>query len=145
MPPIPLESHGFPSAGEGPSPQALARVLISSASLQALLLSSPSALRSFRSRYRSVRKRLLTRVDFPRPDSPDGGERAEDTGFSQEATPLEQGVVGAAFLSNWEETSEPQHSRAGRKQREQLVQPSYLNEAQRGKEIAQGHIEKGKY
>ena len=31
---------------------------------------SPSALRSFRSLYRSVRKRLWTSVDFPRPDSP---------------------------------------------------------------------------
>lgn len=31
---------------------------------------SPSALSSFRSLYRSVRKRLWTRVDFPRPDSP---------------------------------------------------------------------------
>lgn len=30
----------------------------------------PSALSSFLSLYRSVRKRLLTRVDFPRPDSP---------------------------------------------------------------------------
>lgn len=31
---------------------------------------SPSALSSFRSLYRSVRKRLWTSVDFPRPDSP---------------------------------------------------------------------------
>lgn len=30
----------------------------------------PSALRSFLSLYRSVRKRLWTSVDFPRPDSP---------------------------------------------------------------------------
>lgn len=32
--------------------------------------SSPSALSSFLSLYKSVRNRLLTRVDFPRPDSP---------------------------------------------------------------------------
>lgn len=31
---------------------------------------SPSALSSFRSLYKSVRKRLWTSVDFPRPDSP---------------------------------------------------------------------------
>lgn len=44
-------------------------------------------------------------MDFPRPDSPDGGERTEDKSYSQEATPLEQAVEGAAFLSNWEQTN----------------------------------------
>nr|XP_054110996.1 26S proteasome non-ATPase regulatory subunit 3-like [Callithrix jacchus] len=48
------------------------------------LLSLPSAPRSFRSRYRSVRKRLLTSVDLPRPDSP---ERREDTGTKSEGLP----------------------------------------------------------
>lgn len=37
--------------------------------------SLPSALSNFLSLYRSVRKRLLTRVDFPRPDSPSNKEQ----------------------------------------------------------------------
>lgn len=36
---------------------------------------SPSALSSFLSLYRSVRNRLLTRVDFPRPDSPSNRDK----------------------------------------------------------------------
>lgn len=113
MPAVSLGSHGFLRAGEGPIPQSLQSVRFPKSALPACLhaplLSSPSALRSFRSRYRSVRKRLLTRVDFPRPDSPDRGERTEAPNqiCNQEATPPDQGggVAGAAALSsNWEET-----------------------------------------
>ena len=45
---------------------------------------SPSAFSSFLSLYRSVRKRLLTRVDFPRPDSPERERERESTALVSE-------------------------------------------------------------
>lgn len=62
---------------------------------------SPSALSSFLSLYRSVRKRLLTRVDFPRPDSPSEQEHQSGKVWEESQkvslVPMSRGFVPATM------------------------------------------------
>lgn len=110
---------GLPACQQGPRLQHLLRFYF-------FLLSLPSAPRSFRSLYRSVRKRLLTRVDLPRPDSPDG---REDRGTKSEGEVHLMKIWGK-LLSYHQELHQSKHSHS--ELRGSLhSQPSCLNEVKR--------------